>query len=71
MGIPAFSLISGGKSVGGSDTGSPDMVARMLEFCTRHDIKPIVEYFPMSEVNEAIKHLKSGKARYRVVLTND
>lgn len=69
MGIPAFSLISGGKSVGGSDTGSPDMVARMLEFCTRHDIKPMVEYFPMEKVNEALEHLESGKARYRVVLT--
>lgn len=70
MGIPAFSLISGGKSVGGSDTGSPDMVARMLEFCTRHNIKPMVEYFPMSDVNDALAHLKSGKARYRIVLTN-
>ena len=70
MGIPAFSLISGGKSVGGSDTGSPEMVARMLEFCTRHDIKPMVEYFPMEKVNDAIEHLESGKARYRVILTN-
>lgn len=68
MGIPAFSLIGGGKSVGGSDTGAPQEVATMLEFCARHDIKPMVETFPMAKVNEAIKHLKSGKARYRVVL---
>ncbi len=70
MGIPAFSLISGGKSVGGSDTGSPDRVAKMLEFCTRHDIKPMVEYFPMEKVNDALERLESGKARYRIVLTN-
>jgi len=70
MGIPAFSMIAGGKSVGGSDTGSPAMVAKMLEFCTRHDIKPMVEYFPMSDVNKAVAHLESGKARYRVVLKN-
>lgn len=70
MGIPAFSMIAGGKSVGGSDTGSPAMVAKMLEFCTRHDIKPMVEYFPMKDVNKAIERLESGKARYRVVLKN-
>lgn len=70
MGIPAFSLIGGQKAVGGSDTGSPDMVARMLEFCTRHDIKPMVEYFDMKDVNDAIARLESGKARYRIVLKN-
>ena len=70
MAIPAFSMITGQKSVAGSDTGSPDVVAKMLEFCVRHDIKPMVEYFPMADINDAIKHLKSGKARYRVVLTN-
>ena len=70
MGIPAFSMISGQKSVGGSDTGSPDRVAKMLEFCLRHDIKPMVDYYPMAKINEAIAHLKAGKARYRVALTN-
>ena len=68
MAISAGQLITGQKSVGGSDTGAPQMVAKMLEFCMRHDIKPMVDYFPMSKINEAIAHLKSGKARYRVVL---
>lgn len=70
MGISAGQLITGGKSVGGSDTGAPHMVAKMLEFCVRHDIKPMVDYFPMRDINEAISHLKAGKARYRVVLEN-
>ena len=43
----------------------------MLEFCARHQIAPITEHFPMSRVNEAMKHLESGKARYRVVLESD
>ena len=68
MAIPAMSMIGGQKSVAGSDTGPPQMVAKMLEFCARHDIKPMAEYFKMSDVNDAIAHLKSGKARYRVVL---
>jgi alcohol/geraniol dehydrogenase (NADP+) len=27
--------------------------------------------FPMSKVNDAIEHLRSGNARYRIVLEND
>ena len=46
----------------------PCNMATMLEFCARHQILPQVEHFPMSKVNEAIDHLRSGKARYRVVL---
>jgi len=69
MAIPAGSLISGQKTVAGSDTGAPQMVVKMLEFCARHDIKPMVEYFDIADINKAIAHLKSGKARYRVVLT--
>lgn len=70
MGIPAFPLIGGQRVVSGSDTGPPDMVAKMLEFCVRHDIKPMIETFPMAECNTAIKRLKSGEARYRIVLEN-
>ena len=43
----------------------------MLEFCARPQIAPVTETFPLSRVNEALDHLRSGKARYRVVLTND
>ncbi len=68
MAIPAFSLIMGEKSVAGSPLGSPELTATMLEFCARHDIYPIVEEFPLDKVNEAIKHLEDGKARYRIVL---
>lgn len=70
MGIPAAMLIGGQRVVSGSDTGPPDMVADMLEFCVRHDIKPMIEKFPMSDCNAAIDRLKSGKARYRIVLEN-
>lgn len=70
MAIPAFSLIGGEKYVGGSPLGSPDLTKKMLDFCKRHDIYPTVEEFPMEEVNEALKHLEDGKARYRVVLKN-
>jgi len=31
----------------------------------------LVDYFPLSRVNEALAYLKAGKSRYRVVLEND
>ncbi|HNB59628.1 MAG TPA: NAD(P)-dependent alcohol dehydrogenase [Phycisphaerales bacterium] len=65
---PAFPLIAGQKSVSGSPLGSPATTARMLDFCARHAIAPVTETFPMSKVNEALKHLHEGKARYRIVL---
>jgi len=69
--VPAFSLIAGQKTIGGSPTGSPVVIDEMLEFSARHSIAPIIETFPMSKVNDALEHLRSGKARYRLVLVND
>jgi len=70
MAIPAFSLIGGDKSVEGSALGSPALNRTMLDFCVRHNIYPTVEEFPMEKVNEALQHLKDGKARFRIVLKN-
>ncbi|MBC7797389.1 MAG: zinc-binding dehydrogenase, partial [Pyrinomonadaceae bacterium] len=71
MAIPAFSLISGQKGVSGTATGSPSIVAKMLEFCARHNIEAVTENFKMSQINEAFERLESGNARYRIVLEND
>jgi len=65
------SLISSEKSIGGSPTGSPSTIVKMIDFCNRHKIEPVIEEFPLSEVNEALSRLESGKARYRIVLRND
>lgn len=70
LAVPAFGLIMGQKSVSGSPVGSPTAIDRMLEFSARHAVAPVVETFPMSKVNDALEHLRSGKARYRIVLAN-
>jgi len=70
MAIPAFSLITGEKSIGGSPLGSPALTKTMLDFCVRHNIYPTTEEFAIENINEAIEHLESGNARYRVVLKN-
>lgn len=70
LAIPAFSLIMGEKSVGGSPLGSPALTKIMLEFCVRHNIYPTTEEFAFADVNRALAQLESGKARYRIVLKN-
>lgn len=69
--LPAFSLIGAQRQVSGSPLGSPDATATLLDFCARHQLAPQVEQFRMRDINAAIARLRSGQARYRVVLTPD
>lgn len=71
VGINPSALITGDQAVSGSPTGSRPQMDIMLEFAARHGILPQVEHFPMSRVNDAIDHLRAGRARYRVVLDAD
>jgi len=67
--LGVFPLIMAQRSVSGSPVGSPATIAAMLEFTARHDIKPVIETFRFDQVNEALDRLRSGKTRYRIVLT--
>lgn len=69
--VPAFSLIGGRKKITGSPLGSPATVRTMLDFAARHGIAAQTEDFAMAEVNQALDHLRAGKARYRLVLHAD
>jgi uncharacterized zinc-type alcohol dehydrogenase-like protein len=68
--IGAFSLIMAQRSVSGSPVGSPVTIAKMLDFAARHQIAPTTEQFAFTDINAAVSHLRSGKARYRVVLSH-
>ena len=48
--------------------GSPATIAQMLEFVAQHKIAPQIELFDFAEINQALDHLREGKARYRIVL---
>ncbi len=69
--IGVFPLLMGQRSVSGSPVGSPATIAKMLDFAARHAITPVIEKYRLADVNEAIARLRSGKARYRVVLCRD
>jgi alcohol/geraniol dehydrogenase (NADP+) len=62
------SLMGKQRSISASPTGSPIVIRQMLDFAARHQIKPMVEMFKMSQVNEAMNHLKNGKPKFRIVL---
>lgn len=61
-------LMMGNRSVSSSPSGSPTAALTMLDFAARHDIAPICETFGFDQINEAIDHLRSRAARFRVVL---
>ena len=61
-------MLFGQRSISSSPVGSPETIAQMLNFAALHDIKPVIETFKFEQVNEALARLKSGQARYRIVL---
>ncbi len=67
---PAFPLISGIRSIRGSNIGNPYGLREMLDVAARHGVKATTESFPMAKANEAIAKVKKNKVRYRAVLTN-
>lgn len=68
--IPYMALILQGISVVGSLVAPRFQHRQMLEFAALHQIKPIVEQFPMTEegIQEAMDKLNRGEVYYRAVL---
>jgi len=63
-----FPLIAGQKSLSGTPLGSPATSREMIDFCARHQIRPMVEEYPLSKINDAFDKLRNGSPRYRLVL---
>jgi alcohol dehydrogenase (NADP+) len=69
--LRASSLIMRELTMTGSLIGTRKVIKAMLEFAAQHNVKPWIEEMPMSQVNQALKRVRSGKVRYRIVLKND
>ena len=55
----------------GSVIGGSIDTKEMLEFAAKHkETLPLIETMPMSEINEAIERVESGKVRFRMVVEN-
>jgi uncharacterized zinc-type alcohol dehydrogenase-like protein len=68
--IAAFSLTGPQKAVSGSNTGSPRVLAEMLDVAARHGVKAVTERFSMAKANDAVARVKKSQVRYRAVLAN-
>lgn len=63
-----FPLIGTEKKIAGGRAGAPSDTQEMLEFCAAHDIAPMCEQFAIADINQAVQHVREGKARYRAVV---
>ncbi|HEY5090539.1 MAG TPA: NAD(P)-dependent alcohol dehydrogenase [Polyangia bacterium] len=68
MQFPPSLLITGQRSITGSDIGGRAVIREMLRFATRHGVVPQVQRMPMAEANAAVTRLRQNQVRYRLVL---
>jgi alcohol/geraniol dehydrogenase (NADP+) len=68
--VQGFSLITGEKTIAGSNTGSPRDLSEMLDVAARHGVKAVTEKFAMAKANDAVAKVKKNQVRYRAVLAN-
>ncbi|HWH77602.1 MAG TPA: zinc-binding dehydrogenase, partial [Candidatus Binatus sp.] len=66
--VPAFVLIDGQKSIGGSAVGSNAEITAMLRFAAEFKISPQIERFTLAQVNLALDRARKNRLRYRAVL---
>jgi uncharacterized zinc-type alcohol dehydrogenase-like protein len=68
MQFPPSLLITGQRSITGSDIGGRGVIREMLRFVTRHGVVPQIQRMPMAEANAALTRLRQNQVRYRLVL---
>jgi len=66
--IPAFSLLMGRKSVGGSGIGGLPETQEMLDFCAEHNIVSDIEMIDIKDIHAAYDRMVKGDVRYRFVI---
>ena len=65
LGVTAFGLIMGRRSLSGSLIGGIRETQEMLDFCGAHNITADVEVIPIQKVNEAYERLLKSDVKYR------
>lgn len=69
LAVSAGLLVVGERSIIGSITGTPYENEKTLDFSVLTDIRPTIEVMPLAQANEAYQRLKSGRVKFRIVLT--
>lgn len=68
LSLQPFPIIVSEKRVCGGRAGAPSDTKEMFDFCVEHNIAPMCEQFDIQDLNQALQHVRDGKARYRAVL---
>ncbi|KAG7133958.1 Alcohol dehydrogenase patD like protein [Verticillium longisporum] len=69
--INSIDLIVGGRSVWGWPAGHALDSEEAIAFASTHNVKCMIEKFPMSQAKEATDHMLQNKVRFRSVLMID
>ena len=67
--VPAGLLVGGQRGILGSITGTPYDNEKALNFSVLVDVRPRIEVLPLEQAAEALRRLRSGDVKYRMVLT--
>jgi uncharacterized zinc-type alcohol dehydrogenase-like protein len=73
LSFPPSQLLTGQRTICGSDIGSPGAIREMLAFAAEHGVGAQVERTKMADaasVNAAVQRVRENKVRYRMVLEN-
>lgn len=62
-------LVGGERGVIGSITGSPYENERTLDFSVLAGVRPRIETMPLEQATQAYQRMRSGEAKFRMVLT--
>ena len=62
-------LVGGERVVQGAITGTPYESERTLAFSLLADVRPMIETVPLAQAAEAYQRMRTGQARFRMVLT--
>lgn len=69
LAVPIGPIVVGERSIVGSITGAPHESERTLDFSVLAGVQPRVEVVPFERAHDAYQRLKSGQAKFRVVLS--
>jgi D-arabinose 1-dehydrogenase-like Zn-dependent alcohol dehydrogenase len=71
MEVGAIQLLLSRRAIQGWPSGTAMDSQETLEFSAFAGIRPMIEPYPLTRVNEAFERMASGHATFRVVLTLD
>ena len=69
IGLSAFPLVFGGRSIYGSLAGTAINSEDALAFSVLENVRPMIETLPLEQAADVYARMMQGHARFRMVLT--